>query len=78
MRESLSEPAAVEVRRDSTRRMGLREAVRAADSGVGAAGIFRRYHGKRASDNSLSRAMAKLGSQEPSRVVPRVNPSSLQ
>lgn len=38
MRESLSEPVAVEDRRDSTRRMDLRDAVRAANIGVGAAG----------------------------------------
>ena len=38
MRESLSEPVAVEDRRDSMRRMGLRDAVRAVNSGVGAAG----------------------------------------
>jgi len=38
VRESLSEPVAVKDRRDSTRRMGLRDAVRAAHGGVGAAG----------------------------------------
>jgi len=38
VRESLSELVPVEDQRDSTRRMGLRDAVRAVNSGVGAAG----------------------------------------
>ena len=76
MRESFSEPVAVEDRRDSTRRMGLRDAIRAAYSGVGVAGK-RPPLSWEAGIGFISRTLTKSGSMEPSRVVPRVNPSSL-